>query len=210
MSSGKEVMKKLFKILPCFLMPLLVLGCATTPSENSVASNKGTSAEPQPSSNPVSSNAPTSSAHEHVWSEDYASDGTTHWKYCTVDGCNAKSEITAHTLGESAFYLDRVGKGVNTFPNPKKAKKCSVCEYAVLDGTDMLPELRFNFDPNDPDANFATVATKSDLSRPEVKGKFTLTNCDDTYKKTDVVGTMKVRGNQTDRKSTRLNSSHQV
>ena len=105
MSSGKEVMKKLLKILPCFLMPLLVLGCATTPSENSVTSNKGTSAEAQPSSNPVSSNAPTSSAHEHVWSEDYASDGTTHWKYCTVAGCNAKSEITAHTLGESAFYL---------------------------------------------------------------------------------------------------------
>ena len=61
---------------------------------------------------------------------------------------------------------------------------------------EVLPELRFTSDVAS-EISFATTATKSDLSRPEISGKFTLTNCDDTYKKTDIPGTMKVRGNQT-------------
>ena len=59
-----------------------------------------------------------------------------------------------------------------------------------------LPELRFTSDVAS-EISFATTATKSDLTRPEVNGKFTLTNCADDYKKTDIPGTMKVRGNQT-------------
>ena len=59
-----------------------------------------------------------------------------------------------------------------------------------------LPELRFTSDVAS-EISFATTATKSDLTRPEVSGKFTLTNCADEYKKTEIPGTMKVRGNQT-------------
>ena len=46
-----------------------------------------------------------------------------------------------------------------------------------------LPELRFTSDVAS-EISFATTATKSDLTRPEVNGKFTLTNCADDYKKT--------------------------
>ena len=60
----------------------------------------------------------------------------------------------------------------------------------------ILPEIRFTSDVAS-EISFATTATKSDLTRPEVSGKFTVTNCADQYQKTDVKGTMKVRGNQT-------------
>ena len=60
----------------------------------------------------------------------------------------------------------------------------------------VIPELRFTSKVAS-EISFATTATKSDLSRPEVEGTFTLTNCDDQYKKTEIPGTMKVRGNQT-------------
>ncbi len=59
-----------------------------------------------------------------------------------------------------------------------------------------VPEIRFTSN-NASEIDFATKATKSDLSRPEVSGKFTVTNCPDSFKKTDLEGTMKVRGNQT-------------
>ena len=59
-----------------------------------------------------------------------------------------------------------------------------------------IPELRFTSNIAS-EISFATTATKSDLSRPEVGGVFTLTNCPDTFKKANLTGTMKVRGNQT-------------
>ena len=60
-----------------------------------------------------------------------------------------------------------------------------------------LPVLKFTFDKNGANANFATVATKSDLSRPEVAGTFTLSNCDSKFALDNVKGGLKVRGNQT-------------
>ena len=60
----------------------------------------------------------------------------------------------------------------------------------------VIPEIRFTSDVAS-EISFATTATKSDLVRPEVNGTFTITNCADQYKKTEIPGTMKVRGNQT-------------
>ena len=60
-----------------------------------------------------------------------------------------------------------------------------------------LPVLKFTFDKTGANADFATKATKSDLSRPEVAGKFSLSNCDASMMFTDVAGGLKVRGNQT-------------
>ena len=187
------------------MVPFLTMGCAVvqggssepakasssaTPSSSKI--NTPSSSSPKSSSVPVSSNA----AHTHVWSEDYASDGNTHWKYCTVAGCEAKTGMEAHQAGEVG-YLNPTYSGKNKFPNPKKGSACKICGSFKADGSDILPQLKFNFNPEDPNANFATVATKSDLFRPEVTGTFTLTNCPDEFKKTDLGGTMKVRGNQT-------------
>ena len=66
-----------------------------------------------------------------------------------------------------------------------------------LDDVNILPKLTFTFDPNDPDADFATKATKTDLSRPEVQGTFKLENCPDEFKFEGKIGGLKVRGNQT-------------
>ena len=62
----------------------------------------------------------------------------------------------------------------------------------------VLPELRFTSDVAE-EISFATTARHDDLDRPSVSGKFTLTNCDESLQVTDLVGTMKVRGNQTAR-----------
>ena len=63
----------------------------------------------------------------------------------------------------------------------------------------VLPVLKFTSNVAS-EISFATTATKSDLSRPKVKGSFTLSNCDAKYAfdaSASVTGTMKVRGNQT-------------
>ena len=60
-----------------------------------------------------------------------------------------------------------------------------------------LPQIKIAFDKNGANANFATVATKSDLSRPKVDCNVTVTNCADNFKLDAVAGTIKVRGNQT-------------
>lgn len=189
-------MKNTIKKLTLLFVPFLILGCAQT----QVSSSKKVTSRPSSSAPAKSSSLPKSSsgipAHEHTWSEDYAYDGTTHWKYCTFTGCTAKTGIEAHQHGEEDYFFP-VNTGITKFANPKKGRLCSVCSSFKATDDAILPELRFTYDPADPNANFATVATKSDLSRPEVEGSFTLSNCPDQFKKTDMSGTLKVRGNQT-------------
>lgn len=187
-------MKSIFQKLTCLLVPLLLVGCTQV---------QGNSGDPSQSEEPpVSSSSeskPSSSSsevHEHVWSEDYAYDESSHWQYCTVAGCKEKKNVAAHEEGEVGYY-NPVNSGVAKFANPKKGSMCKVCSHFKPDSTSVLPELRFTFNKNDENANFATVATKSDLSRPEVSGKMTLTNCDSSFAKKDVDCAMKVRGNQT-------------
>ena len=219
-------MKKVIAKLVCLMVPFLVIGCTgpqttssaakqssktTIRSSSTPASSKTPSSAPKSSSNQggvpfsfprtssSSSSAPKSSsvpAHDHIWSEDYKADDTSHYHYCTYPGCTAKSTGEPHTYSEVS-YLNPVNSGSTKFPNPKKGSACTVCNNFKPEDNDILPQLKFTFDPNDPNANFATIATKSDLTRPEVTGKFTLTNCPDEFKKTDVGGTLKVRGNQT-------------
>ena len=113
-----------------------------------------------------------------------------------MSGCTEKKDVTAHTNGE-VQYANPVNLGLVKFANPKKGSICTVCEHFVPDSTATLPQIRFTFDKNDPNANFATVATKSDLFRPEVSGRLQVTNCDPSFEIPDVGCTMKVRGNQT-------------
>ena len=79
---------------------------------------------------------------------------------------------------------------------PATSTPSSISSQNVEPYKAILPQIRFTSDVAS-EISFATTATKSDLFRPEVSGKFTITNCADTYKKENVVGTMKVRGNQT-------------
>ena len=36
--------------------------------------------------------------HEHVWAEDWTSDGTHHWKACTAEGCAEKDQYGVHQI----------------------------------------------------------------------------------------------------------------
>lgn len=36
--------------------------------------------------------------HEHVWAEDWTSDGTHHWKACTTEGCAEKDQYGVHQI----------------------------------------------------------------------------------------------------------------
>ena len=81
--------------------------------------------------------------------------------------------------------------------NEQSSKQSTSSSKEEEQEVNILPKLTFTFDPNDPDADFATKATKTDLSRPEVQGTFKLENCPEQYAFEGVVGGLKVRGNQT-------------
>ena len=80
-----------------------------------------------------------------------------------------------------------------------KYRECSVCHYEQIDSQQaVLPEIRFDYDPNDKNANFATAARSTDTTRPKVSGKIRITNAGDKNTASAIPSVeMKVRGNQT-------------
>ena len=134
----------------------------------------------------------------HTYSKDWSYDAEYHWHACTEKDCRAVSNYGEHVFGEWTSVDPSTLSGADKYAYEKpQIKKCATCGYYEIKGTNTLPELRFTFDKNNPDADFATKATKSDLSRPEVSGTYSLSNCPDQYKFSGLTGGMKVRGNQT-------------
>ena len=80
--------------------------------------------------------------------------------------------------------------------NKVKTRKCKDCDYEEVDNNATLPEIRFTFDKNDPNADFATKARSTDKTRPSVDGKISITNAGD-LNISDLKASVKVRGNQT-------------
>ena len=186
-------MKKIFNKLTLLTIPFLVMGCSgTNPSSSEPAS--------QPSSGP---------SHTHAWATEWSNDENNHWHACS--GCNEKKDNAAHSFSDwqtvnLGTYLNDARFNLSTI----KYKECSVCHFQQLDNTHaVVPEIRFAFDPNDANANFATVAKSNDVDRPKVSGTLTVTNAGEYnvtegYAKTK----MKVRGNQTagfDKKGFQIN-----
>ena len=80
--------------------------------------------------------------HEHVWAEDWTSDGTHHWKACTAEGCAEKDQYGVH----------QIANGV-----------CTVCKAEVETSTEPT-------DPTDPTT--PTDPTEpTDPAKPEQQGK---------------------------------------
>ena len=42
--------------------------------------------------------------HEHVWAEDWTSDGTHHWKACTAEGCAEKDQYGVHPVSYTHLF----------------------------------------------------------------------------------------------------------
>ncbi len=217
-------MKNAFQKLICFMSVLTMVGCSqpvssskeslpeesSAPGETSSTSNPASSTSNPTSSTPKSSSAPASSSksnntsksssvqppHEHQWATSWSYDDNNHWHVC--EGCSEKKDSAKHTFGE----FSDVDLGT-LLGNPKykytvvNARKCTVCNSFEIGQVkdSVLPEFRVTFDPIDPNANFATVAKSTDVNRPTVDAKFSITNCVDAI--TDKTGTIKVRGNQT-------------
>ena len=194
-------MKNVLKKLTFLMIPFLVIGCNTTSSKKD-SSDKPTSAsvnssqESKSGQESKSSESSASFTHNHKWSA-WKYDGEKHWHEC-VD-CGEKKDEANHEMGEwqNTDPANLKGEDQYKFAKDVKTKKCKTCEYTMVDGTNILPELRFNFDPADPNKDFATIAKKDDVTRPEVTGTYTLSNCPSEYAFENVAGTMKVRGNQT-------------
>ena len=111
---------------------------------------------------------------------------------CSEAAKSQSSEKSISTPTESSITSES-----NT-SNTSKSSSSSISSSQIPEYVAKLPQLKFTFDKKDPNANFATVATKGDLTRPEVTGTFSLENCPDKYKfGVNPTGTMKVRGNQT-------------
>ena len=83
-------------------------------------------------------------AHVHVWSENYKSDATNHWKECTAAGHEGDKagEKTAHT-------------------DTDKNNKCDVCGYTLSTGDNEGP----GDDEEDPNVTYATEKVKIDISK---------------------------------------------
>ena len=181
-----KVMKNVFKKLACLAIPFLLLGCAGAAgsSEGEQSSEAG---------------------EQHRWDTAWAYDENNHWHICKDKTCQEVSDLGPHVMGDPQEIdpSKLSGKAQYAFATPK-IQKCQTCDYyKIVDGTNILPELRFTFtDKNakgEPqEVNFATIATKSDFSRPEVEGTFALSNCaNKNFEFSNISGTMKVRGNQT-------------
>ena len=79
--------------------------------------------------------------HEHVWAEDWTSDGTHHWKACTAEGCAEKDQYGVH----------QIANGV-----------CTVCK-AEVEPTEPT-------DPTDPTTP-TDPTEPTDPAKPEQQGK---------------------------------------
>ena len=199
-------MKNAFKKLVLATIPFLVMGCST-PKDDPDA-NKDKSGEQQPGGNGSGENGNGSgengngsgenggNTHTHSWKTDWEKDENNHWHAC--EGCSEKNDNAAHDWNE--WQTVNLGELLNNERynlNNVKTRTCKVCGYEQLDKDQkVLPEIRFTFDKTDANANFATVATSQDKTRPTVSGKISITNAGD-MNITDKVATMKVRGNQT-------------
>ena len=201
--------------LTLLMVPFMVLGCgakaesspaksdeskASSESSKAPSGSKSSSSGSKSSSSGNKSSSSSSSSsivpHTHEWASTLSYDDNNHWYACS--GCNEKKDNAAHTMGE--WVTANLGEKLNDAKYNKytiKYKECSTCHYMLMDETySMLPEIRFTFDQNDSNADFATKARSSDTSRPTVSGKISVTNAGD-YNKSNLVATMKVRGNQT-------------
>ena len=202
-------MKNIFQKLTLVMIPALLVGCSMlTPVDSSSSSEKGSSggADKSSTSQPPAGNSSASSAnpsssssllpHEHAWEAGWEYDDNNHWHACS--GCNEKKDSAAHTMGEFADVDLGTLLGDSKFQyTVVNARKCSTCNYIEVNNKDdsVIPELRVTYDPNDPHANFATIAKSNDVQRPKVNATYNITNC--TKRLIDQSGTIKVRGNQT-------------
>lgn len=171
-------MKKIFKRLTFLAVPFMVLGCAgpigsdsnqsTSNQQPSVNSSANPSSDKSNSANPSASSG-NGGDHTHSFGE---------WK----------TESLGTKINDARFKYSTI-----------KYRECSVCHYEEIDSQQaVLPEIRFDYNPNDPNANFATSARSTDTTRPKVNGKLRITNAGDKNTASAIPDVdMKVRGNQT-------------
>ena len=189
-------MKNAFKKLVLATIPFLLLGCSEPvdnpeDNKNDPANNEGNNNE---GNNNEGNNNQT--PHAHSWKTEWEKDANNHWHAC--EGCSEKNDSAAHDWNE--WETKNLGELLNNDRynfNNIKLRTCKVCGYEELDKNQkVLPEIRFTFDANDANADFATKARSTDKTRPSVSGKISVTGAGD-LNITDAVATMKVRGNQT-------------
>ncbi|MCQ2771783.1 MAG: CotH kinase family protein [Bacilli bacterium] len=205
-------MKKFFKVMTTLGLPFMIASCASAGGSSSVAEESKTPS-PSTTSKPASAEGSSSSAissatHVHKWATEWTIDGTQHYHACET--CNEKKDATNHIYGE--WKTESLGTKINDsrFTNSSiKYRECSACHYEETDSSHaVLPEIRFNFDPADENANFATAARSTDITRPKVSGNITITNAGEYNTTEALTASMKVRGNQTagfDKKGLQIN-----
>jgi hypothetical protein len=171
-------MKKIFKRLTFLAVPFMVLGCAgpigsdsnqsTSNQQPSVNSSANPSSDKSNSANPSASSS-NGGDHTHTFGQ---------WK----------TESLGTKINDARFKYSTI-----------KYRECSVCHYEEIDSQQaVLPEIRFDYNPNDPNANFATSARSTDTTRPKVNGKLRITNAGDKNTASAIPDVdIKVRGNQT-------------
>ena len=195
-------MKNNLTKLTAVMIAFLAIGCSPVNSEiksepvGESTSQASSKSEPGKSSSNSGTTSQQTGSHKYATTWSY--DDEYHWHACTEKDCRSVSDYGEHQLSDWTKVDPSTlsGAAQYAYVNPE-IKKCATCGYYQIRGTNTLPELRFTFNKADPNADFMTKATKADLSRPEVNGTYSLSNCDSKYAFTGATGGMKVRGNQT-------------
>ena len=96
--------------------------------------------------------------HIHVYSTDWKSDATGHWKECA---CKAKAEESIHTedAGTVTKEATKAETGIRTY-------KCSVCGYVIK--TEEIAKLPADEETIDKDISTATKVTKAQKKKNEI------------------------------------------
>ena len=201
-------MKKFLKTLTILAFPFMIASCA----------NEGGNSSPADESKPTSSitsiagssvpSVQSSPTHAHKWETTWSTNGTQHYHACAE--CNEKKDAANHEWGE--WKTENLGTKIDDARFNKssvKFRECTTCHHEEIDSSfAMLPEIRFTFDPTDPNANFATAARSTDVTRPKVSGTVSITNAGEYNTTEALAASMKVRGNQTagfDKKGLQIN-----
>ena len=198
-------MKNTMKKITALMIAFLAVGCGpvnndakSEPNEEPTSVAQSISSKEGEKSSSQGGGTTSQNTGGHKFATAWSYDDEYHWHACTEAGCRNVADYGEHQFGEWTTVDPSTLEGAAKYAYEKpQIKKCATCGYYQIKGTNTLPELRFNFNKNDPDADFMTKATKSDLSRPEVNGTYSLSNCDSKYAFTGATGGMKVRGNQT-------------
>lgn len=75
------------------------------------------------------------SEHDHVYSDDYTSNSSYHWRSCTIEGCTVTEEKSEHTFNDGIVVTPPTSEAEGT-----RQYRCEICGNTKNEPIEKLPE----------------------------------------------------------------------